>query len=85
MLEIKAQANKLDQGKHNTVITWWGLALLAFRIAVLLLLFSTAQYKIQSDDTPLPLWVLVISGSGFLEAASGTSQTLAEHLDSMIL
>lgn len=39
----------------------WGLALLALRTAVLPLLFSTAQCKIQSADTPLPPWVAVVS------------------------
>lgn len=62
----------------------WGLALPVLRTAALLF-FPTAQREVQSDDTPLPLCSLVVSWFGFLETASGTSQTVAERLDAVIL
>lgn len=51
----------------------WGLSLLVLRIALLPLFCSPAWYKIKSDDAPLPLRVSLLSWSGFLERATGTS------------
>lgn len=80
-----------DQGARDALASTtqqshgWGLAWLVLRTAVLPLLFSITQFKIQSDHISLPIWDLVVSWFGFLETASGTSQTPVEHLDSTIL